>query len=104
MSTSSGPPSPLPPWRGRCFMGFWPFWNGASPSGTRLIVQERKTVEISTDGRRLMRRMIGAMTVAAAVAGFGAQAEAADALTLQLKWVTQAQFAGYYVAKEKGFY
>ena len=51
-----------------------------------------------------MRRMIGAMTVAAAVAGFGAQAQAADALTLQLKWVTQAQFAGYYVAREKGFY
>ncbi len=51
-----------------------------------------------------MRRMIGAMAVAAAAAGFGAPAEAADALTLQLKWVTQAQFAGYYVAKEKGFY
>ena len=31
-------------------------------------------------------------------------ANAADALTLQLKWVTQAQFAGYYVAKAKGFY
>ena len=29
---------------------------------------------------------------------------AADELTLQLKWVTQAQFAGYYVALEKGFY
>jgi len=29
---------------------------------------------------------------------------AADPLTLQLKWVTQAQFAGYYVAKAKGFY
>lgn len=29
---------------------------------------------------------------------------AADKLTLQLKWVTQAQFAGYYVAKDKGFY
>lgn len=29
---------------------------------------------------------------------------AADDLTLQLKWVTQAQFAGYYVAKDKGFY
>ena len=29
---------------------------------------------------------------------------AADAVTLQLKWVTQAQFAGYYVAKDKGFY
>src|SRR5450432_4257195 len=25
-------------------------------------------------------------------------------LTLQLKWVTQAQFAGYYVAKDKGYY
>src|SRR3954470_19305005 len=31
-------------------------------------------------------------------------AHAADQLTLQLKWVTQAQFAGYYVAKDKGFY
>ena len=30
--------------------------------------------------------------------------EAADELTLQLKWVTQAQFAGYHVAKEKGSY
>jgi len=29
---------------------------------------------------------------------------AADAITLQLKWVTQGQFAGYYVAQEKGFY
>lgn len=31
-------------------------------------------------------------------------AQAADDLTLQLKWVTQAQFAGYYVAQDKGFY
>ncbi|WP_419247605.1 ABC transporter substrate-binding protein [Roseibium aggregatum] len=31
-------------------------------------------------------------------------AHAADELTLQLKWVTQGQFAGYYVAKDKGFY
>ena len=28
----------------------------------------------------------------------------AEDVTLQLKWVTQAQFAGYYVAKDKGFY
>src|SRR5690606_6183915 len=28
----------------------------------------------------------------------------AEELTLQLKWVTQAQFAGYYVALDKGFY
>ncbi len=33
-----------------------------------------------------------------------AQAQADDSLTLQLKWVTQAQFAGYYVAAAKGFY
>jgi NitT/TauT family transport system substrate-binding protein len=39
---------------------------------------------------------------ALAGASFGAQAQ--DKLTLQLKWVTQAQFAGYYVAKDKGFY
>ena len=31
-------------------------------------------------------------------------AQEADELTLQLKWVTQAQFAGYYVAEDKGFY
>ena len=31
-------------------------------------------------------------------------AMAADDVTLQLKWVTQAQFAGYYVALDKGFY
>jgi NitT/TauT family transport system substrate-binding protein len=36
--------------------------------------------------------------------GLGLPARAADKMTLQLKWVTQAQFAGYYVAKEKGFY
>ncbi|KUF11192.1 ABC transporter substrate-binding protein [Pseudoponticoccus marisrubri] len=29
---------------------------------------------------------------------------AADEVTLQLKWVTQAQFAGYYVALENGYY
>jgi len=47
--------------------------------------------------------MIGALALAAGMA-MGAPAFAADPLTLQLKWVTQAQFAGYYVAKEKGFY
>lgn len=31
-------------------------------------------------------------------------AYAADDVTIQLKWVTQAQFAGYYVALENGFY
>src|SRR6201996_7133971 len=31
-------------------------------------------------------------------------AQAADPVTVQLEWVAQAQFAGYFVAKEKGFY
>jgi len=31
-------------------------------------------------------------------------AQAADKLALQLQWVTQAQFAGYYVALDKGYY
>ncbi len=44
------------------------------------------------------------LTITAVLAlGIGA-AEAQDKMTLQLKWGTQAQFAGYYVAKDKGFY
>lgn len=41
---------------------------------------------------------------ATAALGLASPALAADAVTLQLKWVTQAQFAGYYVALEQGFY
>ncbi|NBR90318.1 MAG: ABC transporter substrate-binding protein [Rhodobacteraceae bacterium] len=39
-----------------------------------------------------------------ALALWAGMAAAADDVTLQLKWVTQAQFAGYYVALDKGFY
>src|ERR1700692_4026471 len=46
------------------------------------------------------RLMIGAMLLM----GSWLPAAAQDKVTLQLKWVTQAQFAGYYVAKDKGFY
>jgi NitT/TauT family transport system substrate-binding protein len=49
-----------------------------------------------------MKQVLAGM--AFAFAATTAPALAADAVTLQLKWVTQAQFAGYYVAKEKGFY
>src|SRR5216683_6162871 len=47
------------------------------------------------------------ITMIAAGLAFGlslATAHAADKVTIQLKWVAQAQFAGYFVAKEKGFY
>ncbi|MGV1755775.1 nitrate ABC transporter substrate-binding protein [Rhizobium sp. AC27/96] len=43
--------------------------------------------------------MASAMALAAAQA-----ASAADKVTLQLKWVAQGQFGGYFVAKDKGFY
>ena len=49
----------------------------------------------------MMKMMKGAL---AGLALMSAPAVAADDVTLQLKWVTQAQFAGYYVALENGFY
>ncbi len=48
--------------------------------------------------------MRNAMTGAIAASFLASGAWAADDVTLQLKWVTQAQFAGYYVALENGFY
>ena len=47
--------------------------------------------------------LITALTAGTMLLGMG-QAFADDDVTLQLKWVTQAQFAGYYVALDKGFY
>jgi NitT/TauT family transport system substrate-binding protein len=48
----------------------------------------------------MMKYVLGS-AVALAMA---TSAQAADDVTLQLKWVTQSQFAGYYVALENGFY
>ena len=48
--------------------------------------------------KMMMALMAGAMSLAAA------QAIAAEKVTLQLKWVAQGQFGGYFVAKDKGFY
>ena len=44
----------------------------------------------------------GVLGAAALLANGGAHA--LDDFTIQLKWVTQAQFAGYYAALEQGFY
>ena len=44
------------------------------------------------------------LMIGTALAGLMAPAAWAEDVTLQLKWVTQAQFAGYFVAKDKGFY
>src|SRR5204862_2678222 len=46
-----------------------------------------------------------AITAGLATAGGAAKhSTKATKVTVQLKWVTQAQFAGYYAAKAKGFY
>ena len=47
----------------------------------------------------MLALMAGTMSLAATQA-----AMAADKVTLQLKWVAQGQFGGYFVAKDKGFY
>ena len=44
------------------------------------------------------------MVLVMLTSGLAFAAHAADKVTIQLKWVTQAQFAGYYVAQEKGYY
>ncbi|MCB1439224.1 MAG: ABC transporter substrate-binding protein [Nitratireductor sp.] len=49
-------------------------------------------------------KLIPSLIAAGAMSVMAFAAQAADKVTLQLKWVTQAQFAGYYVAKDKGFY
>ncbi|MFC6686993.1 ABC transporter substrate-binding protein [Jhaorihella thermophila] len=49
-----------------------------------------------------MKKILTAAAMALSMAALPAWA--ADPVKLQLKWVTQAQFAGYYVAADKGFY
>jgi NitT/TauT family transport system substrate-binding protein len=48
--------------------------------------------------------MIRSLLAGALALGFAGTAQAQEKVTLQLKWVAQAQFAGYFVAKDKGFY
>jgi len=51
-----------------------------------------------------MKRIVLGLLCASALVAVGSAQAADNKVTLQLKWVTQAQFAGYYVAKDKGFY
>lgn len=50
-----------------------------------------------------MRNILVAL-MASAMSLTAVQAASAADITLQLKWVAQSQFAGYYVAEDKGFY
>jgi NitT/TauT family transport system substrate-binding protein len=58
--------------------------------------------------QKLLGMLTAAVLLAVMLAACGQTAPTAggakDKVTFQLKWVAQAQFAGYYAAKEKGFY
>src|SRR5580693_9712412 len=51
-----------------------------------------------------MRYRAMAFVIMLVLSGLCAAAHAGDAVTVRLKWFNQAQFAGFYVAQEKGFY
>jgi NitT/TauT family transport system substrate-binding protein len=64
-------------------------------------------------GRFLLAALVVLVSVLAAGCGGSSKSSEGDTgegggakkkVTLQLKWVTQAQFAGYYAAKKKGYY
>lgn len=52
----------------------------------------------------MKKLIIGALASSVAMAALPAMAQDLDPITFQLKWVNQGQFAGYLVAKDKGFY
>jgi len=52
----------------------------------------------------MKKTLLGAATALALSTGLAFAAGHANDVKLQLQWVTQAQFAGYYVALDKGFY
>jgi NitT/TauT family transport system substrate-binding protein len=56
--------------------------------------------------RSMLVCMVAALALATAAPGAVAQApsRSADRVTLALQWLTQCQFAGFYVALEKGYY
>ena len=52
----------------------------------------------------IRRSILTRSLLAAVLAASGFAAHAQEKVTLQLKWLPQAQFAGYYVALSKGYY
>ncbi len=52
----------------------------------------------------MMKKLMIAAVMAVGMSASSAIADNHNTVKLQLQWVTQAQFAGYYVALDKGFY
>src|SRR5438309_2279552 len=55
-------------------------------------------------GGQIMFYRIMASVIAMALSGMLSTGRADEAVTVRLKWFHQAQFAGFYVAKEKAYY
>jgi NitT/TauT family transport system substrate-binding protein len=58
----------------------------------------------SEQGEHIMRPFIKLLVAIGVLLSGSGLSHAAEAVTLRLKWLNQAQFAGYYVAKDKGYY
>src|SRR4029434_7874345 len=74
----------------------------------RYVCRNTYTVRMATDttGGASMRKtavLVWAL-VLAALFSIGSAQQRLGQVKLQLKWVAQAQFAGYFVAKEQGFF
>ncbi len=87
--------------------------NGVQNGANRIEVVDVKGVRMKR--RFLLAALVVLVSVLVAGCGGGGSKSsegetggegggAKKKVTLQLKWVTQAQFAGYYAAKKKGFY
>src|SRR5207245_7922405 len=81
----------------------WRWSSGWSGRGTSSDVkaEHRRSTPMA---KRLFLTAIVAGLLAVTLLPDRGLSQAADKVTLQLKWVTQAQFAGYYGAKAKSLY
>jgi NitT/TauT family transport system substrate-binding protein len=73
-------------------------------NGVQVRVEERSSMKVRGT---LAAAVVAVAAIAVALAAAALASPKHTQLTkvtLQLKWVTQAQFAGYYEAKAKGFY
>src|SRR5580692_3135929 len=55
------------------------------------------------EGAIMFRRIVTSVAILV-LSAMSVAAQAAESATVRLKWFHQAQFAGFYVAKEKGYY
>lgn len=79
-------------------MAFAPIFADGAGSAGRIRARTRSA------GRAIAALAVVAPLLAAASLGGADAAAAAEKASLRLKWLPQAQFAGFYVAKAKGFY